>query len=368
MADDSNYGIAEVPDQASGQIPDLPYRPSPPKWKPKIALVGAGGIAHHHLDAYRTHDLEVVVIADLNLDAARHRRDEYFPDAHITTDASEVFRRDDVEIVDLATHPGPRVALMEQALEARKHVLSQKPFVSDLDVGERLCDLADAKGVQLAVNQNGRWAPGYRYLAEVIRAGLLGDVSSIDFVQQWDHGWTAGGPFDEIHHLLLYDFGIHWFDFANMYTGSQQAEKIYASVRHTSYQKGKPPYLATVVIDFQTIQVRIALNASVRYGQEDRVIISGEHGTARSVGEGYNVQNVFLETETVSGSPKLQGTWFKEGFEGTMMELINAIAEERVSEVNARNNLHSLAMCYAALKSADTGEPQVPGQVRRMEG
>ncbi len=344
----------------------LPYQPAAPKWKPKIGLVGAGGITHHHLDAYRKQGLEVVAIADLNLDAARNRRDEFYPEADITTDAAEIFRRDDVEIVDLATHPGPRVALIEQAIEAGKHILSQKPFVANLDTGERLVDLAEAKGVQLAVNQNGRWSPAYRYVAEAIRAGYVGEVSSIDFVQQWDHSWTADTPFNEIHHLLLYDFGIHWFDFANMYTGSQHAERIYASIRRTSYQKGKPPYLATTVIDFPTIQVRFNFNANVRYGQEDRTIISGEKGTIRSVGEGYNFHVVRLETEDISSSPQLIGKWFEEGFQGTMTELINAIADQRVPENNARDNLHSLAMCFAALRSADTGEPQKPGAVRQL--
>jgi predicted dehydrogenase len=44
-------------------------------------------------------------------------------------------------------------------LRAKKHVLSQKPFVLDLDTGARLADLADEMGVKFAVNQNGRWAP-----------------------------------------------------------------------------------------------------------------------------------------------------------------------------------------------------------------
>ena len=49
--------------------------------------------------------------------------------------------------------------MIETALAAGKHVLSQKPFVLDLDDGTRLADLADESGVVLAVNQNGRWAP-----------------------------------------------------------------------------------------------------------------------------------------------------------------------------------------------------------------
>jgi len=367
MSNDNLYGISIKASGQSGDAPALDYLPARPKIRPKIGLVGAGGITSYHLNAYKRHGLEVVAIADVNLEAAEKRRQEYFPDAMVSDNPADVFRRDDVEIVDIATHPGPRVHLIQEAIAAGKHILSQKPFVSDLDIGERLVELAEAKGVLLAVNQNGRWAPQFRYLSQAIRAELIGDVSSIDFVQQWDHTWTTGTPFEEIHHLLLYDFGIHWFDFTNTFTpAGAKAERVYATVRRTSFQKAKPPFLATAVIDYPHIQARISYNAHVLYGQEDRVIISGEKGTLRSVGDGYNIHEVFIDTSDLKASPKLQGSWFENGFEGTMLELISAMEEKRVPENNARDNLDSLALCFAAIRSADTGEPQVPGMVRKL--
>ena len=103
--------------------------------------------------------------------------------------------------------------MIEAALAAGKHVLSQKPFVLDLDAGARLCDLADAKGVRLAVNQNGRWAPHLAWMREAVRAGLVGAVHAVDIAIHWDHGWIAGTPFEAIDDLILYDFAVHWFDF-----------------------------------------------------------------------------------------------------------------------------------------------------------
>ena len=59
----------------------------------------------------------------------------------------------DVLILLLTLRPYPHSS---SALEAGKHVLSQKPFVLDLDDGQELVDLADRNGLKLAVNQNGR--------------------------------------------------------------------------------------------------------------------------------------------------------------------------------------------------------------------
>ena len=116
--------------------PELPYRPPMPKnYRPRIALVGAGGISAAHLDAYRTAGFDVAVVCSRTLAKAEQRRNEYFPNAEATDDVSRTMTRDDVAVVDLTPHPAERLPLIELALRNSKHVLSQKPFVLDLDDG-----------------------------------------------------------------------------------------------------------------------------------------------------------------------------------------------------------------------------------------
>ena len=109
--------------------PDLAYRPPlPSSYRPRIALVGAGGISAAHLDAYREMGLDVAVIANRTLSKAEARRDEYFPKAEATSDIAGTLARDDIAVVDITPHPAERYAMIETALRAGKHVLSQKPF------------------------------------------------------------------------------------------------------------------------------------------------------------------------------------------------------------------------------------------------
>jgi len=361
MAKDEDYGYKNSEAGKTIAAPELDYLPASSSYRPKIGLIGAGGITDHHLRAYRTLGLDVIAISNPTLSKAEARRDEFFPDAAVYADASEILTNEQIEVVDIATHPEPRVKLVEQAIKNGKHVLSQKPFVTDLETGRRLCDLADSAGVRLAVNQNGRWSPHHRWAAQAIRAGLLGRIGTIDIAQQWDHTWTEGTPFEEIHHLLLYDFGIHWFDFAQLYAGDQKADSVFASVRKASWQKVKPPFLAHAVIDFPTAQARIAFNAHVEHGQRDSLVICGEKGTLRSHGDNWITHTVTLETADGVASPDLQGDWLTLGFQGTMMELLSSIEQGRQPENNARDNLKSLALCLAAVKSADTGQAVIPG-------
>src|SRR5205823_14928752 len=133
----------------------------------------------------------VVALCDCVQERAQTRKKEFFPRAEVYEDYRELLKRDDIEVVDIATHPAQRAKLIPAALEARKHVLSQKPFVLDLDLGEKLCDFADKRGVKLAVNQNGRWSPQVAWTRLAIDAGLVGDVMAAHLSCHWNTEWLA---------------------------------------------------------------------------------------------------------------------------------------------------------------------------------
>jgi predicted dehydrogenase len=65
--------------------------------------------------------------------------------------------------------------------------------------------------------------------------------------------------------------------------------------------------------------------------------------------------------------PALQGKWFNDGFRGAMGELLCAIEEGRQPSHSARENLKSLAICFAAVKSADTGRAVKPGEAVTLD-
>jgi len=355
--------------QATLPAPDLPYRPRNPRhYRPGIGLIGCGGITAHHLNAYRAAGYNVVALCDYDLPRAEERRKAYYPDAAVYADFREVLRRDDVEVVDIATHPLERVALIEAALTARKHALSQKPFVLDLDTGERLCELAAKQGVKLAINQNGRWAPHVAYLRLAVAAGLLGELTSADLSVHWDHSWVVGTPFDAIDDLVLYDFAIHWFDMLTCYFGAEEPQQVFAAVSRARSQRPRPPMLAHVLVEYSTAQATLSFNAATAVGHHDRTFLVGTQATALSSGPGLQDQTVQIFTPEGMALPSLAGQWFPDGLHGTMGELLCAIEEGRTPSNNAVDNLRSLALAFAAIGSAHDGQPKRPGEVRRLPG
>ncbi len=369
LADMSEPNYALDAKQIDRQIeaPDLPYRPPMPRrYRPKIGVVGCGGIGATHLAAYQKAGFDVAALCSRNAETARARQKEFYPGAEVFTDYAALLQRGDIEVLDLVPHPEQRAALIERALAAGKHVLSQKPFVVDLELGRRLCDLADKQGVMLAVNQNGRWAPHLSYLREAVRAGILGTPLSVRIAIQWDHNWIKELAFDKIHHVILYDFAIHWFDFTASIFGDKAARGVYAHVTRSAGQTATPALLGQALVDYDGAHASLIFDGDAKFGAEDCTTIVGTQATARSVGPSLSDQQVRFFTSAGWFSPKLEGTWFAEGFQGTMGELLAAIEDNRQPLNNARDNLNSLALCFAAVRSADAGKPITPGDVTSL--
>lgn len=369
MAEEENiqYGIGDTGPRGDVAAPDLPYRPRDPQvYRPAIGLVGCGGISEMHLKAYKRAGYNVVALCSRDEGRLRARQEEFFPQAEAYGDYRDLLARRDIEVVDLTPHPEDRLPMIDLALGNGKHVLSQKPFVVDLDEGERLAHLAAEKGLRLAVNQNGRWAPHFSYMRQAVEAGLVGRVNSVALSVHWDHGWIEKTPFNEVEHLVLYDFGVHWFDMVNAFMGGRRALSVYATEARAEGQRAKPPFLAQVAVDYGDAQATLAFNASTVVGQEDRSFVAGGMGAVSSVGLDLQQQEVTLYTAAGRAKPALEGTWFEEGFHGAMAELLCAVEEGREPDNGAAENLKSLELCFAAVASARTGAAVAPGSVRRL--
>ena len=353
--------LAEVP------APDLPYRPPMPKtYRPRIGLIGAGGIAGAHLDAYRAAGWEVASICNRSLARAEARAAEFAPRARVTDRWEEVLADPSIDVVDVTPHPADRLPIVESALRAGKHVLSQKPFVLDLAEGRRLADLADARGVRLAVNQNGRWAPHHAWMREAVRAGHVGEVVSVHLSIHWNHGWIAGTPFEEIEPLILYDFGIHWFDFLSSVVGDR-ARSVVAMPARARGQSARVPLLSQALVRLEGGQASLVFDGAIPHGPRDTTFIGGTAGSLRSDGPDLGTQSVTLTTAQGLARPRLEGQWFNDGFRGAMGELLCAVEENREPLHGARGNLRSLALAFAAIESARTGREVEPGAAPRLD-
>ena len=367
--DDEDYGLAEIVELDEMEAPQLPYQPDDPdQYNPNIGIIGVGGISEQHLKAYTKAGYSVVALCSRTRAKSEEKREEFDLDADIYTEYQDILDRDDIEVVDLLPHPVQREEIIRDALQAGKHILSQKPFTIDIDFGERMAELAEEKGLAFAINQNGRWAPHWSYARHAVEAGLIGQPHGVHFNVNWNHNWIGETEIDAVEHAILYDFAIHWFDILTCIMGEREPISVYASYEPSPSQQATPPLLANAMVEYEAAQASLCFNADTKLGPEDRTIIAGTEGTIKCEGPDLETQDVTIYTGDGYGTPELEGQWFPDGFHGTMAELLSAIEEDRAPYNSARNNLRSLELCFAAVASAEDNEPKVPGDVRRMRG
>jgi predicted dehydrogenase len=348
------------------EAPELPYAPPAIERDVKIALIGCGGIASTHLAAYQSRGWKVVAFCDIDKNRAQSRADQFFPDALVTDNPEDIFALSGLDAIDIATHTRHRPPLLRRAIECGHHVLSQKPFVTDITIGEELVAMAKDKGVMLCVNQNGRFAPHFSYIRELVTSGTLGSITGIHTQLHWNHTWIAGTPFAQMRDIVLYDFAIHWFDFVASLLPTDLDATVTAFRGAPRVDLGLPALEATAVVEWSGGRATLSFDAGCLYGSGDSTTVIGTDGTVTSTGPDGGTQEVTLNLAAGKAKPELIGKWFNDGFAGTMAELLDSVTTGRQARNDAEGNLRSLKLCFAAIESADTGKPVKVGTVLRL--
>ena len=130
------------------------------------------------------HDCEgsaVVAVCDTDIRRLAEARRRY-PAVGTHLDSRELVSRHDVGLVVVATPLRTRFSITRDAINAGKHVLVEVPFAENSAEGEELIDLAERRGVLLAVGHSSLFTPAICKMKELINQCELGSVEYIDSV------------------------------------------------------------------------------------------------------------------------------------------------------------------------------------------
>ena len=138
----------------------------------RIGLVGCGNVSDIYLqNAPRFRDIVITACADLNADVANRQAGRYAIDARTVTD---VLKNDDIDIVLNLTIPEAHAEVSLQAIEAGKHVYSEKPLASAVPDGVAIVAAAKAKGLQVGAAPDTVLGAGVQEARALIDAGAIG--------------------------------------------------------------------------------------------------------------------------------------------------------------------------------------------------
>lgn len=148
-----------------------------------------------------------------------------FPDADYYSTAEEMIQQSDSDLVIITAPNAVHFSLAKLALQNNKHVVLEKPFVTNIADGEALISLAKEKDLVLSVYHNRRWDGDFLTVKKLIEEQQLGDIKYYEshfdrfrpMVQQrWREQTTEGGG-------ILFDLGSHLLDQALQLFGIPEA-------------------------------------------------------------------------------------------------------------------------------------------------
>lgn len=183
-----------------------------------VALVGCGRISPMHLKAIARQPGVGRLVAVVDPDPVKAEAvGEEWGAPHRLTTLEAALALDEVEAVVICTPNALHAAQVEQALEAGKHVLVEKPFAETLADAEANAALAQARGLTLAAGHTFRHVEAVRTLQD--RIGEFGALRAVtvSMCVFWDGPqapWWATRAREE--GLILTLFAPHAIDFVDL--------------------------------------------------------------------------------------------------------------------------------------------------------
>jgi len=339
--------------------------------KLKVAVIGCGSVSNRYLPQLLSSKMiEVVSLCDIKYDRAVNQNKEYKVNAQTYPNIEAMLKGVPfdmmVTLTDMQVHGG----LNKIALQAGKHVWSEKPMANTYAEGKALLDLARSKKLRLwgapaVVN-----SPQFAFMSKTIQEGKLGRIASAH--GQYGHtGPTWSAFFYEKGGGSMPDLGVYNMATLTGLLGPAKTVMAMLSIvnpERTVDDKGKIKVEAEdnahLLLEHDKgiiSHVMCGFNYFDPHGHEagtqslHSIQIFGDKANMRLIGYDWETNGVVLD-DSWTDPPKLLST-DKGGYEWQEGARVTgeSIVMGTEPRINVEHALHVLEIIEAARKSQQTG-------------
>ncbi len=332
----------------------------------KVVFAGCGGIGEAWLKIVAEHPewkLRLVGFVDVRLDAAQRYAEQYgVPGAAFGVDLDAILTQMQPDIVFDCTIPEAHHPITLTALAHGCHVLGEKPLADSLEHAREMIAAAERAGKLYGVMQNRRFDPNLLRLKRLIHSGEIGAITTLH--SDFFNAPHFVGFRHTMRHPLIFDMAIHTFDAAR-YLLNADPVAVYChewNPSGSSFAHGASAVAVFEMTDGIVYTYRgswAAEGVMTAWEAEWRVL--GECGSATWNGaESYRAQkisatggffNEFAEIDLppLAAMPAVHHA-------GGIADFIHAVRTGGKPLNPGAENIKSLAMVFAAIESAETGQ------------
>jgi UDP-N-acetylglucosamine 3-dehydrogenase len=260
--------------------------------KLKIGIVGFGWFGKKHFKVLQNIGyVEIAGIADKNIEniiksiekspqSEFHVEEEFkinLGDIPLYKSVEELISRENVNAIDVVVDEDNHYHVTKYALEHKKDIIVEKPFVTQYKHAIELREIANKNQCKIFVGHILRFDRRIRYIKDLINKGEIGEIRYISFKRNFQSKahlvYGRANPF--------FSAMIHDIDLALWFTG-KKVTNMYAFTKYLLNRKNPDVLLA--ILEFENnILCRIEniwhLSSSCPYGFEHELCIYGSKAT-----------------------------------------------------------------------------------------
>lgn len=193
--------------------------------KLRVAIIGCGGIAQAHMEAYRNiPEVEVVAGCDILQDRLDVMENKWgIPKKNLFKKWNDMFKKVKIDAVDVCTPNGVHAPAVIDAANAGYHVMTEKPMGMNVKECEDMIKAAKKNKVKLSVGFQQRYHANTDFLVRARDEGQFGNILFVKCralrrrgIPNWgvfgQKALQGGGP--------MIDIGVHIIEAAHYFMGA----------------------------------------------------------------------------------------------------------------------------------------------------
>ena len=337
----------------------------------KVAIIGCGSVSNRYIVHLQSSTLvKIVSLCDIKQDRAEAQNKKYNIGASTYNHIEALLKGNAFDLMLTLTDMQMHGALNKIALQAGKHVWSEKPLANTYAEGKALVDYAKLKGVRIWGAPAVVTSPQFEFMSKTIQEGKLGKLASAH--GQYGHtGPTWSSFFYEPLGGSMPDLGVYNMATLTGLLGPAKSVMAMTSIVNKERaidEKGivkvNEEDNAHILLEHDNgviSHIMCGFNYFDPFGHEAKnqtlhsIQIFGDKGNMRLIGYDWEPKSVVLDNSWTEAPQVVQtddgGYQWQEG----ATRIAGALSKNIEPRINVLHSLHVLEIIEAARKSSKEG-------------
>ncbi|TRZ83275.1 MAG: gfo/Idh/MocA family oxidoreductase [Sediminibacterium sp.] len=337
----------------------------------KVAIIGCGSVSNRYIVHLQSSPLvKIVSLCDIKQDRAEAQNKKYNIGASTYNNINALLKGNAFDLMLTLTDMQMHGALNKIALQAGKHVWSEKPLANTYAEGKALVDYAKLKGVRIWGAPAVVTSPQFEFMSKTIQQGKLGKLASAH--GQYGHtGPTWSSFFYEPLGGSMPDLGVYNMATLTGLLGPAKSVMAMTSIVNKEREidekgivKVREEDNAHILLEHDNgviSHIMCGFNYFDPFGHEAKnqtlhsIQIFGDKGNMRLIGYDWEPKSVVLDNSWTEAPQVVQtddgGYQWQEG----ATRIAGALSKNIEPRINVLHSLHVLEIIEAARKSSKEG-------------